>query len=82
MAAKYLPLSKDESSQESDIFSDAGTDVAFEQNVPKAKLNWRRLRSPLITFTFLSIFSIVILGSRAILKENSAKRKLPTPRRQ
>jgi hypothetical protein len=81
MSAKYLPLSKDESSQESGIFSDTETDAALEQNAPK--MNRRCLRSPVI-FTLLSILSVVIIviGSQAILEEGLGKQKLPTPRCQ
>ncbi|KAM3072212.1 hypothetical protein ACMFMF_007606 [Clarireedia jacksonii] len=82
MNTKYSPLSR-KSTGESDAFSDTESDnetiTAPEKNLSIRNLNWKSLRSPLITSIFLSILLIVVLGSWSIIQESSAKLKLPTP---
>lgn len=72
-----MSLSKDEPRDESDL----ETNEALDQHVPNTELKWKRLNSPLIIFTFLSVLIIFALGSLAGLQDGSSTRNLPTPQR-
>ncbi|KAI1781370.1 hypothetical protein F4818DRAFT_35760 [Hypoxylon cercidicola] len=78
MAAKYIPLDNNESSEGRGSFPGAETETSLEHNISKKKWYWGRPRSFLIISTF-SFLIVVILGFQAILGGGLGKPKSPIP---